>query len=82
MTRDELQSRIVGYLKRIAPDTEPGAIDVDVDFREALDIDSVDVLRLLTAIHDDLGVNVPDRDQRKVTTVRALTDYVAARVIP
>ncbi len=80
MTRAEIQTRIVAQLAKIAPDTNPAAIDPEADFRDALDIDSMDVLNVLTAVHSELGVDIPDRDQGRLMTLRALTDYVAERL--
>lgn len=46
--------------------------------REALDIDSMDILNLVTAIHKRLGVNIPELDYPKLVTLAGAVGYVVA----
>jgi acyl carrier protein len=57
-----------------------GAIDASADLREALDIDSMDFLNFITAMHRRLGVNVPEVDYPKLTTLDGAVAYLAARL--
>ena len=48
------------------------------DLRETLDLDSMDVFNLVAAIAEQGGVDIPDRDVGRLTTLDALVAYVAA----
>lgn len=70
---------VLAAIAKIAPDVDPTTIPGDVDFREEADLDSMDFIGILTAVHDATGVEVPEIDYPLVTTVDAFTEYLAAR---
>jgi acyl carrier protein len=80
MTRDEIQKVIFEEVDNIAPGSIPPNLDPTADMREVMDLDSMDMLNLLTAIHARLGVNIPDADQVKLTTLKGALDYLEERV--
>jgi acyl carrier protein len=67
-------------LGNIAPEMDIGAIDASADLREALDIDSMDFLNFITAMHRRLGVNVPEVDYPKLTTLNGAVAYLETRL--
>ncbi|MDY6957430.1 MAG: acyl carrier protein [Pseudomonadota bacterium] len=79
MNRDEIQSRLTQILGTIAPEMDAAALDPTLDLREQLDIDSMDLLNFITAIHKQLGVNIPEADYPRLTSLAACVDYVAER---
>ena len=76
MTRQEIQSAIFELLKKTAPDTDPRSLKPDENIRETLNIDSFDALRFLVALHEKLGIDIPEEDYGKTTTLGSLTDYL------
>jgi acyl carrier protein len=76
MTEDEIRKTVIAELGNIAPETDAGTIDAGADLREALDIDSLDFLNFITAVHKKLGVNVPESDYAKLLTVKGAVDYL------
>ena len=66
MSDGDVRSVIIDELGNIAPEADLAALDPKADMREALDIDSMDILNLVTAIHKRLGVNVPELDYPKL----------------
>ena len=48
--------------------------------RETLDIDSYDFLQFLIALDKKLGVEVPEKDYAKFTTLDGMVRYLAERV--
>ncbi len=79
MDRDALRSAVIGLLLDVAPEVEAGSIRADRPLRDQVDIDSIDYLKLLTAIHQQLGVEIPESDYARVTTLDDLVAYLAAR---
>jgi acyl carrier protein len=78
VTRDELQAVVVGALKKLAPEADPATLDPDASLREELDLDSMDVLNLAIALHDALGVEIPETDYGKIASLRGCVDYLEA----
>ena len=65
---------VISALTEVAPDIDASAIDPGVDLAEQLDIDSMDFLNVIVAIHEQTGIEIPERDYPKLST---LTDAVA-----
>lgn len=79
MTRDEARRLLADVFGRFAPEVDFAAIDPAADLREQLDIDSLDFLNALVAIHERTGVEVPESDYTLVATLDAAADYLAQR---
>ena len=75
MNREELTQAILQTLASIAPEVEPGSIVPDKLLRDQVDLDSADWLNFLVALHAKLGVDIPDADVGKLTTLTKLIDY-------
>jgi len=80
MTREALRTLIIAELGNVAPETDAGAIDPDADLRDALDIDSLDFLNFLEALHKKTGVNVPEADYAKLLTLNHALAYMAEKL--
>jgi acyl carrier protein len=78
VTRDEIKAAVLATLAEIAPEVDPAAVLPDVDLRDQLDIDSMDFLNFVIALHERLGVDIPERDYPKLETLDTIVDYVAA----
>lgn len=69
-------------LGNIAPEADLKTLDPGADLREALDIDSMDFLNFVTAIHHRLGVDIPEVDYPKLATLGGTVHYLAAKLRP
>ena len=67
-------------LGNIAPEVDLASIDPASDLREAIDIDSMDFLNFITAIHHRLGVEIPELDYPKLVTLDGAVAYIAAKL--
>ena len=79
MTATQIDAAVKEALHRIAPEADVGALDAASDIRETLDIDSFDFLNLLVALHERLGVEIPETDYARVRTFGGLLSYLAAK---
>jgi acyl carrier protein len=68
---------VLECLREIAPDRDPGAIDPNRDLRDELDLDSMDFLRFVQALHRKLGVEVPESEYASVRTLRGCIERCA-----
>jgi acyl carrier protein len=79
MNREELRNAILEVLAGIAPEVEPSSIAPEKLLREQVDLDSADWLNFLVALHGKLGIDIPDADVGKLTTLDKLVDYCERR---
>lgn len=80
MTRAEIRAAVLRVLGDIAPEADLATLVPDVELREQLDLDSMDLLNVLVGLHAALGVDVPETDYAKLTTLDACVDYLATRL--
>lgn len=78
------QSNIVTVLREelgnIAPEADFDALDRSADLREAVDIDSMDFLNFIIAVHRRLAVDIPEIDYPKLVTIDGAVKYLTAKV--
>ncbi|MCD6173559.1 MAG: acyl carrier protein [Sulfurimonas sp.] len=75
MTKDEIKNIIIKTILEIAPDIEEDEIEENENIQRSLEIDSFDFLKILTAMNEELGVEVPEADYSKVDTLENMADY-------
>jgi acyl carrier protein len=78
MTPDEIHAAVLRALGGVAPEADLEHIKPDVSFREQLDIDSMDFLNFVIALHKGLGVAVPEQDYPHLATLRGCVEYLSA----
>lgn len=76
MNENELKQIIIAELTKIAPGSDPGALDGNDDLREGLDIDSFDALNFFIAISERLHVDIPEKDMGRLNTMNQITEYL------
>ena len=80
MTTDQIRAAIIAELGNIAPEMDVASVKPDADLREALDIDSMDFLNFIMALHKKLGIEVPEKDYPRLVTLAGATAYLEQRV--
>ncbi|MCD6432721.1 MAG: acyl carrier protein [Sulfurimonas sp.] len=75
MTQEELKSIIIEEILEVAPDIEDDEIEVNENIQRSLEIDSFDFLKILTAMYERVGIEVPEKDYSKVDTVEHMVEY-------
>lgn len=75
MNEQELRAVLMRALTEVAPDIDPAAIDPGADLAE-LEIDSIDYLNLVVALHEQTGIDIPERDYAKLSTIDAAVAYL------
>ncbi len=71
---------VCSVLAEIAPEIDPKSIDRDAELRTEVDIDSIDFLNVITAIHERTGVDIPERDYPRLLTLSGFAGYLADAV--
>ena len=80
MTREELLAAILDTLAGIAPEIDAASLAPAKPLREQVDLDSADWLNFLVALHAKLGIDIPDADAARLTTLEKLVDYCGKKL--
>jgi acyl carrier protein len=80
MTEVDIRKLLHEELNNIAPEVDMSTVDPTAELREALDIDSMDFLNLITAIHHRLGIDIPEIDYPKLATLDKAIAYIGSKL--
>lgn len=82
MTKDQVRELLISSLKSVAPEVDATRLAPDADLREELDLDSMDFTRLVRTLHEKSGLEIPEADYRKLSTLASAQDYLERRLSP
>jgi acyl carrier protein len=80
MNADDIRNTVIDALLRIAPEIDPASIEPDAGFRDQLDLDSMDFLNFVVAVHDRLGIEIPEADYPRLSTLDGAVAYLTTRL--
>ena len=78
MDEQTIRQTIFATLRTIAPEVTPDEIAADLPLRDQVDLDSMDFLNFLIGLHRKLGIDIPESDYAKLTTLDDLVSYLKA----
>ena len=58
---------------------DEGQVDASASFVDDLGADSLDIVELVLAFEEAFGIDIPDEDAEKITTVKQAVDYIEAK---
>ena len=79
LTMTDIRAVVGEELANIAPEVAIDEIDADGDLRDEMDIDSMDHLNLMIALHKRLGIEIPEKDYPKLLTLNSTVAYLQAQ---
>ncbi len=79
MQDSDIDAVVREELGNIAPEIDMTSVDPSADLREVLDIDSMDFLNFVTAIHKRLGIAIPEIDYPKLATLGGAVTYLCSK---
>jgi acyl carrier protein len=79
MDREQIRALLLQALTDIAPEIEPPSLDPAKPLRRQVDLDSADWLNFLVAVHEKIGVDIPDADAARLSTLDQLITYCTER---
>jgi acyl carrier protein len=74
-----LRQIVLGTLRRIAPEVSADTLQPAKPLRDQVDLDSMDWLNFLVALHEKLGIDIPEADYAKLVSLDDLLAYLGAR---
>ncbi len=81
MTRNDLKQHLIAAILEIAPDADMDDLGRDGNIRDDLDLDSIDFLNIVVALHDRVGVDIPESDYPALETLDGFTNYLAQKCL-
>jgi len=78
MSESEMRDVVIEALTQVAPEVDPSAIDPATSLTEQLDLDSMDMLNVIVAIGERTGIEVPERDYGRLSTLDGAVAYLQA----
>lgn len=76
MTPQEIRTVFLTELSKIAPDIDPSTVSDDDHIQDDLELDSMDVLNLVTALHARFGIDIPESDYPQIATPALAVAYL------
>ena len=80
MNEPEIRSTVLQVLTGIAPEVDDGELVPGRPLRDQVDLDSMDWLNFMIALHERLKIDIPESDYAKLTTLDAIIAYLSTRL--
>lgn len=80
MKRSDIEDVLKESLASIVPGADLDAIDPAADLRDEIELDSMDLLNLVIALHRRLGVDIPEVDVPRLVTLDGATAYLWSKL--
>jgi len=80
MNEQQVRERVLEILSGLAPEVDVHALRPDVRIRDQIDVDSMDFLNFLIAVDAEIGVDIPEADYSRLTTLNSIYEYLAERL--
>ncbi len=77
---DTLEAEVRRILLKVAPEADLTDLDADEDFREELDIDSMDYLTYVVQLSQHFGIDVPQADSGNLASLGGAVRYLRKRM--
>ena len=76
MSEAEVCETVLQVLGSIAPEADLTRLKPEARLRDQLDIDSMDFLNFVIGLHQELHVDIPERDYTHFMTLTGCIDYL------
>ncbi len=80
MTTEEIQKSVLRLLGTVAPEADLSSIKPNIPFRDQLDLDSMDFLNFVIAMHKEFKVEIPEADYARVATLNGCSAYIESHL--
>jgi acyl carrier protein len=80
MKEHEVREKVLAILSTLAPEVDVHTLQEDIRIRDQIDVDSMDFLNFLIEVDAELGVDIPEADYPRLTTLNSIYDYLRERL--
>ena len=81
MSPAEIRDVIIDILTDIAPDEDLSDLKDEVDFRDQLELDSMDFLDIVMELRKRHSVNVPEEDYPQLASMASTVSYLTPKMV-
>ena len=79
-TPSEIRRIVLNQLGAIAPEADLTTLKPDLSFRDQLDIDSMDFLNFIVALHQEFHVDLPESDYPQLGSLDGCVSYLERKL--
>ena len=80
MNAQKIRDLFLNEIHKVAPDIDPSDVSDDDHLQDDLELDSMDILSLVTALDDRLGLSIPEADYPQIETPAKAVQYLAIKL--
>jgi acetyltransferase len=80
MQNEEIRRAVQAAIATIAPEADLARLRPDQPIREQVELDSMDWMNVVAALHDRLAVEIPEADYGRLATLDSMVAYLASRL--
>ena len=81
MAPAEIKTVILDILTDIAPDEDLTGLKDEIDFREQLELDSMDFLDIVMELRKRYSVNVTEQDYTELASMHSTVNYLTPKMV-
>ena len=81
MAPEEIRTAIIDILADIAPDEDLSDLNDAVDFRDQLELDSMDFLDIVMELRKRYRVQVPEEDYPQLASMSSTVTYLTPKMV-
>jgi acyl carrier protein len=78
MKKSELERKVLAALREVAPEADLSDLDPDRNFRDQIELDSLDFLQLALRLEERTGRQIPESDYPKLSSLSGCIQYLAS----
>jgi acyl carrier protein len=79
VTPEAVRDVVVAAIARVAPEVDSRTLRFDAPLRDQVDLDSMDFLNVVIALHERLQVDIPEADYGQLSSVNAIVAYLSRK---
>ena len=79
MTEDQVQQIVIDIINEIAPDEDTTGLKPEVNLRDQMDLDSMDLLDIVMELRKQHGIEVPEEDYPELASLKSCSDYLTPK---
>ena len=76
MTSEEIREAVRDILSDIAPDEDLSGLKADVEFRDQLELDSMDFLDIVMELRKRYRVQIPEEEYMELASMKSTVAYL------
>ena len=81
MAPEEIKNAVLDILADIAPDEDLSDLKDEIDFRDQLELDSMDFLDIVMELRKRYRVQVPEEDYPQLASMGSTVSYLTPKMV-